>query len=369
VREVEMELTLELPGSPPRSSRVRIGEDILENLPESLSSRWEGSRIFWIWDRAVHALWHPRLREMGWRPSSEDEWILFPASESNKRLSQLEELARRLVRAGADRRSVLVAVGGGVTGDVVGFLASVYMRGIPHCQVPTTLLAQVDSSIGGKTGVDLPEGKNLLGTFHQAHSIWMDIRFLETLPPEEFRQGMAEVIKTAMIGDPSLWEYLESHSEDVRSRRSESLLRVVSSCCRLKARVVEADERESGYRMVLNLGHTVGHALEKTTGYAFRHGDAVAVGMAAAARISLNRGELSMKNLQRLESLCRFWGLPTTLPGGSPPDEILAALSAAKKRFLGVNHFVLPRAMGEVTVRSDIALEEVRDVLRAMSSS
>jgi len=367
-RGTATELILRLAGTPSRDSQVRIGGDLLEDLPASLSSRFGDSRIFWIWDETVHSLWHERTRQMGWSVPSDDEWILFPASEPNKRLSELEKLARRLVRSGADRCSVLVAVGGGVTGDLVGFLASIYMRGIPHCQVPTTLLAQVDSSIGGKTGVDLPEGKNLLGTFHQARFIHMDIRFLETLPEEEMRQGMAEAIKTAMIGDPSLWGFLETESEAIRSRRSEALLRVVSSCCRLKTLVVEADERESGYRMVLNLGHTIGHALEKITGYTFRHGDAVAVGMAAAARISLHRGTFSATDLHRLERLCRFWNLPTALPRQASPDELLAALSADKKRLKGVNRFVLPRAIGEVDIRSDVALEEVRKALATMSS-
>jgi 3-dehydroquinate synthase len=259
----------------------------------------------------------------------------------------VESLARELVRAGADRGTVLVAVGGGVTGDVVGFLASIYMRGVPVFQVPTTLLGQVDSSIGGKTGVDLPEGKNLLGTFYQPSCIWMDPRFLRTLPPELFRQGMAEVIKTAMIGDADLWTFLEGESESIHGRDPESLHRVVEACARFKASVVEADETESGRRRILNFGHTVGHAIERVTGFEMAHGDAVSVGMVAACRLSVALGYLNARDAERLEKLCAGWDLPVRVPVRMDAARILKAIQADKKRVAGDLHFILPTRVAE----------------------
>ena len=241
-----------------------------------------------------------------------------------------------------------MAVGGGVTGDVVGFLASIFLRGIPHIQVPTTLLAQVDSSIGGKTGVDLEQGKNLLGAFHQPEAIWMDLQFLETLPPEEFRQGMAEVIKTAMLGDEKLWGYLEDHTAELKRRDRDALYQIVTACCRLKAGVVQLDEKETGHRRILNLGHTVGHALERLSSYQFRHGDAVAVGLVAATKLAVSLGKLGEGNLARLEKLCRAWDLPVRIPRGFPPEAVVGAMQTDKKHIRGRLHFILPVRIGEV---------------------
>jgi len=245
----------------------------------------------------------------------------------------------------------------------VGFLASIYMRGIPCFQIPTTLLAQVDSSIGGKTGVDLPEGKNLLGTFYQPQAIWMAPEFLDTLPAEEFRQGMAEIIKTAMIGDSDLWDYLENGADALKRRDSEALTRVITACCILKARVVESDEKESGYRRVLNLGHTVGHAVEKLCNYQMHHGDAVAMGLVAAARLSVRLGELEEKDSQRLEKLCAVWQLPVRLPKSFSADDVLSTIRSDKKHVQGVLHFILPIKIGEVADRSDLNMEVLRQVV------
>lgn len=361
-----MKFTIHLPGSPARTSEVTIGEGLLEDLPAALQS-YVGDRVpYWIWDENVWKLWEKHLEDFGGLDFFKRRLILFPASEPNKRLAALEELARALAVAGADRESALVAVGGGVTGDVVGFLASIYMRGIPHFQVPTTLLAQVDSSIGGKTGVDLPEGKNLLGTFHQPRAIWMDAQFLGTLPPEQFRQGMAEVIKTAMIGDEVLWKYLESHSDSLRKREKEALVRVISACGMIKAKVVESDEKESGYRRVLNLGHTVGHALERLSNYRIPHGDAVAMGMVVAARLSVRRGLIGAGDLERLEKLCEFWDLPVRVPADFSSKEIILALQTDKKRMGKTLHFILPLRIGEVMDCDDLDMRELEEVLNAL---
>ncbi len=341
-----MQFTLRLPGGEPRESEIRIESDLMGRLCRHVVEYAGRRRAFWIWDERVWALWGDACARCGWPPRESGSVILFAASEANKRLASVETLARELVRAGADRGTVLVAVGGGVTGDVVGFLASIYMRGVPVIQVPTTLLAMVDSSIGGKTGVDLPEGKNLLGTFYQPSAVWMDPGFLETLPAEQFRQGMAEVIKTAMIGDADLWTFLEAQPEALRRREPESLQRVVGSCARFKASIVEADETESGRRRILNFGHTVGHALERVTDYRMAHGDAVSIGMVAAARLSVDLGFLDPRVAQRLEALCVAWELPVRLPEGIDPDAVIRAMQADKKRVAGDLHFILPVDVG-----------------------
>lgn len=363
-----MRLTINLPGMPPRTSEVLIGEGLLKELPDLLEEYLDGRRPFWIWDGKVWDEWGGRLRDWGWPGRENGNVLFFDASEANKHLQTVEELATRLVRAGADRGSALVAVGGGVTGDVVGFLASIYMRGIPHYQVPTTLLAQVDSSIGGKTGVDLPDGKNLIGSFQQPRIAWMDPVILETLPREEFSQGMAEVIKTAMIGDEVLWKFLESHGDEIERREIESLLRIISACCILKARVVELDERESGHRRVLNLGHTIGHALEKVSAYQMRHGDAVAIGLVAATRLSVDMGMFPAADLTRLIRLCTGWRLPVKIPRTFDLDELIKALDADKKRIGAKLHFILPVRIGEVVDHDGLDRRVLRRVLEELRS-
>ncbi len=343
-----MKITLRLPENPARTSDIVIAEGVRATLSSDLGARTKGKTVYWIWDRRVWALWQRQAADFGWPGQDSGRFVEFDASESNKRLAAVEDLARKLVRSGADRGSALVAVGGGVTGDVVGMLASIYMRGIPVFQIPTTLLAQVDSSVGGKTGVDLPEGKNLLGAFHQPDAVWIDPLFLESLPAEEFRQGMAEVIKTALLGDETLWGLLESDIEALKRREGEALARTIYACCRVKADVVEADEKESGRRRVLNLGHTVGHALERLSRYELRHGDAVAMGLAAAAKLAVRMDKMAEEDRLRLENLCSAWGLPVRIPGNFSPAEILEAIQSDKKRLGAKLHFILPVRPGEV---------------------
>jgi 3-dehydroquinate synthase len=363
---MKMKFAIELPGSSPCTSQVFIGRDIAAELSETLASQLKDRTTYWIWDENVFRLWQDRLKGTAWPAVETGRQLCFPASEANKRLSAIEKLAAQLLERGADRGSILIAVGGGVTGDVVGFLASIYLRGIPHIQVPTTLLAQVDSSIGGKTGVDLEQGKNLLGAFHQPQLIWMDLQFLETLPPEEFRQGMAEVIKTAMIGDEALWNYLEANTEPLKRRQIEALYQIVTACCRLKAGVVQLDEKETGHRRVLNLGHTVGHALEKLSGYEIRHGDAVAMGLVAATKLAVSLGRVDSGDLVRLEKLCQAWNLPVLIPARFPPKTVLAAMQTDKKHIRGRLHFILPVRIGEVQDYQDLSAEKLGEILEQL---
>ncbi|NLI82374.1 MAG: 3-dehydroquinate synthase [Deltaproteobacteria bacterium] len=363
-----MKLAIEVPAVSSRLSHVHIGSGLLPQIPGMVAEDWREGRVFWVVDKTVWLHWGRALLDWGWPNPADGNVFLFEAAESRKTLRTVEDMCRRLAGAGADRGSALVAVGGGVTGDVAGFVASVYMRGIPHYQVPTTLLAQVDSSIGGKTGVDLPEGKNLVGAFHQPRIIWMDLEVLGTLPREEFRQGMAEVIKTAMIGDAALWEYLETHQAAVGRCERDALQRIVSACSSLKKKVVEADERESGRRRVLNLGHTVGHALERVSGYQMRHGDAVAAGMVAAARLSVRMGYLPPEDLDRLIRLCAAWDLPVKVSPAFPVRDLLSALEIDKKRIGGRLHFILPVRIGEVLDHDAVDSGAIEAVLGEMQS-
>ena len=363
-----MKIDITLGAASARVSEIFIGEDVMERVPGSLQAALEGRSAYWIWDEAVWALWGRKALDLGWPVDRNGQVSLFTASESDKRLASVEFLARRLVNAGANRDSAIIAVGGGVTGDIAGFIASIYMRGIPCFQVPTTLLAQVDSSIGGKTGVDLPEGKNLLGTFEQPKQVYIDPRFIATLPDEELRQGMSEVIKSAMIGDEVLWKFVENHSDAVKKRDPGALLRIISASCLLKSRIVQADEKETGHRRLLNLGHTVGHALEKLTGFRLKHGDCVATGMVAAATLSRRLGKMREEDLERLENICGTWGMPVRIPASIESRAIVDAIHADKKRIGEKLHFIMPVRIGKVIEFTDIDDGEFTRVLKSLGA-
>lgn len=363
-----MKIDITLGEAPARTSEIFIGEDMMERVPAELGKALGARSAYWIWDEAVWALWADRVEGLGWPLDRKARVILFTASEFDKRISSVELLARRLVSSGANRDSAVIAVGGGVTGDVAGFLASIYMRGIPCFQIPTTLLAQVDSGIGGKTGVDLPEGKNLLGTFQQPQQVYIDPRFLTTLPDDELRQGMAEVIKSAMIGDEVLWKFVETNFDAIKRRDVNTLSRVISASCLLKSRIVQADEKESGERRSLNLGHTVGHALEKLTDYRLRHGDCVATGMVVAAELSKRLGKLRAEELQRLESICETWGMPVRIPPSIKSEAIIDAVRADKKRIGDKLHFIIPVRIGKVIEFTGIENADFIEVLRSLGA-
>ena len=363
-----MKINIALAGTAPHTSEVFIGGDVMEQIAGGLDACLGRRCVYWIWDETVWALWGRKALDLGWPTHMDGQVTLFTASEPDKRLTSVEFLARRLVNAGANRDSAIVAVGGGVTGDVAGFIASIYMRGIPYFQIPTTLLAQVDSSIGGKTGVDLPEGKNLLGTFHQPRQVYIDPRFLTTLSDEELRQGMAEVIKSAMIGDEVLWKFVENNSEAIRKRDPDALLRIISASCLLKSRIVQADEKESGLRRVLNLGHTVGHALEKLSGFKLRHGDCVATGMVAAATLAHQLGKMQAGDLERLENICKLWAMPVRIPVSIESQSIIDAIQTDKKRIGEKLHFIMPVGIGKVIEVTDIDQGELNRALKSLGA-
>jgi 3-dehydroquinate synthase len=274
--------------------------------------------------------------------------VAFPAGEPSKTRATKERIEDAILSLGCGRDTTVLAVGGGVTGDLAGFVAATYMRGIPYLQLPTSLLAMADASIGGKTGVDHPSGKNLIGAIHQPVAVLADTAFLETLPEPEFRGGLAEIVKAGVIGDASLFAELEAAGPALSRCETEAIAGPLVRSIGVKISVVSSDEREEEIRKILNFGHTVGHALERLSGYALAHGEAISVGMVAEARMSRKLGLLRQEEVDRIARLLAAIGLPTRLPSGTTPREILDAAATDKKARRGRLEFVLPAALGEM---------------------
>ena len=292
--------------------------------------------------------------------------ILFPGGEVRKRLAEVEALAGQMVEAGGDRSSIVIAFGGGIVGDVAGFLAAIFMRGIPVIQVPTTLLAQVDAAVGGKTGVNLVSGKNLLGSFHQPLAVLIDPDVLKTLPQREYRAGLYEIVKCGVIRDAELFGVLDQCAASVLAQEPSTLERIIAAAVRIKAEVVTADERESGLRRILNFGHTFGHALEAETKYErLLHGEAVAFGMRAATDLARRTGRLDSSQASAIQDVIAKYG-PIPRLDGIAAGNLAARLRSDKKTVRGMVHFVLPVNIGEVEVVSGVA---ERDVLAAIDSA
>lgn len=300
------------------------------------------------------------LRRAGWTLKT----ISVPESESSKSLAMMERVVDRVARESAMRVPVLFAFGGGVVGDLTGLAAAVLRRGVPYVQVPTTLLAQVDSAIGGKVGVDLPRGKNLVGAFYQPRLVWNNVAVLSTLPPRQRRSGLAEVIKYGVIADRALFGFLEEHLEACLRLEPRAVRVMVERSCRIKARVVARDERETGsVRAQLNFGHTLGHALEAATGYCrWTHGEAIAIGMCAAAHLAVATGRLPAQGFQRLVRLIHAAGLPVRA-SRVDPRKVFEALRYDKKFVRGRPRWVLPVRVGKVTVTENVPDATARRVL------
>lgn len=293
------------------------------------------------------------------------ELMAVRPGEESKSIATTEMIYNRLAELAADRQTLIVAVGGGVVGDLAGFVAATYNRGLPFLQIPTTLLAMVDSSVGGKVGINLTAGKNLVGAFHQPRAVWINTHYLQTLPQREFRSGLAEVVKYGVILDADFFEWLESNHERILQRDPPALEQIISRSCRLKADVVEKDEREeTGLRAVLNYGHTFAHAYEVLAGYgSWLHGEAVAAGMIAASRLAERLGRIPGDLTHRQRQLLVQFGLPVAAQADWPVEELLAVMRRDKKAKQGRLRFVLPTRLGHVELVDDIAEELVTEVL------
>jgi 3-dehydroquinate synthase len=307
-----------------------------------------------------------RFHEQAFAGVTPEEPILIPDGERHKNLQTVGRIYDALVRAHADRASAIVAIGGGVLGDTAGFAAATYLRGIPVVQVPTTLLAQVDSAVGGKVGVNHAQGKNLIGAFHPPALVVVDPTLLSTLPRREFRAGLYEVIKYGVIASRPLFDRVATSLPALFKRDPGALMAVVTESCRIKASVVEQDERETGLRRTLNFGHTAGHALEAVTKYRrFRHGEAVGYGMLVAAEIAVARGTMPPEDRETLAAVILKMG-PLPAVADVPVSEALEAIAHDKKVVAGQLHYVLPRSIGECEVVADVTRDEIASALRSI---
>jgi 3-dehydroquinate synthase len=354
--------------TPSAAYDVHIGAGLLSSVGTEVDALLNGAlrsgkqRAFVVTSAEIDRLWGAQLDASFRAPPTR---LIIPAGEQHKRFSTLERLAEELAQHGADRDSLLIAFGGGVIGDLTGFLAAIYMRGIRYVGVPTTLLAQVDSSLGGKTGANLAAGKNLIGAFHHPIAVFADTATLSTLPAAELRAGLQESVKAGIIRDRALFDSMEANAEAILSGDRAALTHVVAASVRVKAEVVSADERESGLRMILNLGHTLGHAIEAATGYRqLLHGEAVAWGMLAAAAIAKRRGLLTVAEHDRIERVVIAYG--PLKPFEADPTQLVALTANDKKNRSGTRSFVLPVGIGDALVVKDVTAEELTFTAKRM---
>lgn len=348
------------------SYEIRIGNGITDRMALLIAKNHKAGHYVLITDDNVGKLHGQKflagLKDIGLNV----DLLSFPAGEASKNINTVLDIVGKMLKLGADRETCLIALGGGVVGDIVGFIASVFMRSIPYLHIPTTLLAQVDSSIGGKTAIDLPSGKNLLGTFYQPAAVFTDLGFLETLPEKEFNNGLAEIIKYGIIEDEKMFHVMEDNMEAVKQKDAALMLKLVENCCRIKKSIVEIDEKEHGLRRILNFGHTLGHALEAISKYKITHGEGVALGMIAAARLSEKMSYLEPSETQRIEALIRAAGLPVRAPNSFATDNIISQLRMDKKKKGDIVHFVLLKKIGMPFVNGGIEAGLMGEVIEEM---
>lgn len=345
-----------------RSYPILIGSSQLPELGNHLVSLSLAPRLFVVTNEVVGKLYGETVIRSLQMAGFDVIYYELPDGEEYKSLESADKLYTRAIEEGLERQGAVIALGGGVIGDLAGFVAATYMRGVPFVQVPTTLLAQVDSSVGGKVAVNHPLGKNMIGCFYQPRLVFADVATLKTLPLREVRAGLAEVIKYGVIWDQSFFEFLEDNLEKILVLDQETLIEVVRRSCAIKAEIVEKDETEQGLRAILNFGHTIGHALEVLTEYrVYKHGEAVAAGMVAAARIAEEKGLCSPDVSERLIGFLERAGLPWRIPFKA--EEIMAVLPRDKKVKMGKIRFVLPVAIGCVVIDSDVSSDVIRSAI------
>lgn len=346
-----------------RSYEIHIGKGVIEELISFVRSRRYTSTAI-VTNDTLKVIYNDTIERL--KEELNSTIIVIPDGEEYKDILWFYNIHTRLLEKRFDRKSCLIAFGGGVVGDLTGFVASTYMRGIDYIQVPTTLLAQVDSSVGGKTAVNHPFGKNMIGTFYQPVFVLIDTDFLNTLPEREFRAGMAEVIKYGVIWDEGLFEFLNKKAREISSLEPEGLKRIIGRSCEIKAEVVSRDEREAGLRAILNFGHTIGHAIETVTGYTrFLHGEAVAMGMYEESLIAVQRGLIDQATAEKIKELISLYGLSPSIPSDLNGERLLNAMLLDKKTKAGRIRIVLPERIGRVII-SEVTEEEI---LRAIEDA
>lgn len=346
-----------------RSYDILIGADILSNIGERILYFNFSPKVVIISNPTVFNLYgelvSKSLKKVGYDISE----ILIPDGEEYKDYYWAYHILTELLKRGIDRNSCLIALGGGVIGDITGFVASIYMRGIHFIQVPTTLLSQVDSSVGGKTGVNHPAGKNMIGTFYQPRGVYIDTNTLKTLPMRELASGISEVIKYAVIWDAELFEFMEKNINDIVKISPAHLNHIIVRSCEIKAKVVSEDEKESGLRAILNYGHTIGHAIETETDYRqFLHGEAIAIGMCIEARLSEALGLLDKEEILRIKLIIDSFGLPSELPKDIKIGKLIKHIKLDKKMDAGQIKFILPLRIGKVIIKKG-NIEEIEKYL------
>lgn len=342
--------------------------DSFVDLPESLSQLGcGGHRICIVADSNVAPLYLDEIRALSEKVCSQTEVFVFEAGEANKTLDTVRALYEKLILAGFDRKDCLLALGGGVTGDMTGYAAATFLRGIRFIQVPTTLLAQIDSSIGGKTGVDFDRYKNMVGAFHQPALVYINIRVLQTLPEEQFASGMGELLKHGLILDADFYEWLIEHMGEIDERDEKTLLAMVGRSCQIKQYVVEKDPKEKGERAILNFGHTIGHAIEKLMDFKLTHGECVALGFVAASYISWKRGLIDENEFYEIRDMNVGFGLPISFDGLSS-EAIVAATKKDKKMDAGQIRFVLLKKPGRAYVDTTVTDEEMLEAVNFLNA-
>lgn len=350
-----------------RSYPIYVGENLLVQAGTLLSNVISGKKILIVTNPQVNRLYGETLLKSLKSAGYDVFTTEIRDGEQYKNLDTMAGLYDATVEANLERSSTIVALGGGIVGDITGFLAATYMRGVRFVQIPTTLLAQVDSSVGGKVGVNHPRGKNLIGAFYQPQCVLIDTTTLKTLPAREIGAGFAEVVKTALLGDANFFCFLEQQIEKVIALEAESIGQVIAQCCQTKAKVVAADEREAGLRAILNLGHTFGHAVETLTDYqVYRHGEAVAIGLVAACRLAEEVMNLPGEITQQVRRLLKTANLPVSFPG-YPMEAWRKALALDKKVADSTVVFVLPRKIGECRVVNDVPIEKALNVIQQLT--
>ncbi len=346
-----------------RSYPITIEAGCLKRVAGELARNYPASRYCIIADDTVAGLYGGELLGSLDKEGLQADLLSFTHGEEHKNIDTVGRLLSAAARSGVDRKSMFIALGGGVTGDVAGFVAATYMRGVPFIQIPTSLLAQVDSSVGGKTGVDIPEGKNLVGAFYQPQAVFIDPQVLNTLPQKEYINGMAEVIKHGIIRDGGYFRLLADKRRQVMELDPLTVQEMIYISCRIKAKVVGEDEKETDLRRVLNFGHTIGHAVEAASGFEIPHGFAVSIGMVAAARLSQMKGLLAPDKVETIATLLRQYGLPTEVPDDLDRGRVKSYLLTDKKRVGTRTSYVLLKNIGSALITDEISEAEIDTVL------